>query len=317
MENIKDKYVDLIKDDFMMKKQKLNEITKEILPKVGIDDQEELTNMLVQELIEDVSEEDSKTIFENLENYKDLLIDFINSKLDQVKSYGEGGVFETEPEFYEITIEEKLYKVLLAQTEEEKNQGLQHVESLEENEGMLFDYSAEPQTELSFWMKDTTIPLDIIFINEKGVVIQVSKGEPLSEKLITCAGEPMIGVLELSQNSGVKEGDKIELSDELVEEADESFDPENDDSFDESLFPELKPNVMYIIGSDGTPQGELQGNERIFSRIHTRSLIKKAKRAYASRRKKKEYEQLCVALGKNMFKCLQIQSETPAEYVEN
>jgi hypothetical protein len=166
-------------------------------------------------------------------------------------------------------------------------------------------------------MKDTTIPLDIIFINEKGVVIQVSKGEPLSEELIICAGEPMIGVLELSQNSGVKEGDKIELSDELVEEADESFDPENDDSFDESLFPELKPNVMYIIGSDGTPQGELQGNERIFSRIHTRSLIKKAKRAYASRRKKKEYEQLCVALGKNMFKCLQIQSETPAEYVEN
>jgi hypothetical protein len=150
MENMKDKYVDLIKDDFIMKRQKLNEIAKEILPKVGIDDPEELTNILVQELVEDVSEEDSKTIFENLENYKDLLIDFINSKLDQVKSYGEGGVFETEPEFYEITIEGKLYKVLLAQTEEGKNQGLQHVESLEENEGMLFDYSAEPQTELSF-----------------------------------------------------------------------------------------------------------------------------------------------------------------------
>lgn len=165
-------------------------------------------------------------------------------------------------------------------------------------------------------MKDTSVPLDIVFINEKGNVIQVSKGEPLSEEPIVCSGEPIMAVLEVSQNSGIKVGDHAELLDEENED-DSQFDPENDDSFDEAQFPELKPNTMYILGSDGTPQGELQGNERIFSRIHTRALIKKAKRAYASRRKKKEYEALCIALGKNMFKCLQIQSETPAEYVEN
>ena len=181
-------------------------------------------------------------------------------------------------------------------------------------------------------MKDTLIPLDIIFINEKGIVIQVSEGEPLSEEAIVCSGQPIMAVLELLQNSGIKEGDAVELAEELnineepeetkeieevEEELQEDFDAENDEGFDETLFPELKPNVMYILGSDGTPQGELQGNERIFSRIHTRALIKKAKRAYASKRKKKEYEALCIALGKNMFKCLQIQSETPAEYVEN
>jgi hypothetical protein len=171
-------------------------------------------------------------------------------------------------------------------------------------------------------MKDTNIPLDIIFINNNGIIIQVSQGTPLSEEAIICSGEPIMAVLEVSQNSGIKEGDAVELTDELnmdeeTKEVEEDFDPENDDSFDENLFPELKPNVMYILGSDGTPQGELQGNERIFSRIHTRSLIKKAKRAYASRRKRSEYEALCIALGKNMFKCLQIQSETPAEYVEN
>lgn len=326
MENLKKEYIDLIKDDFFMKKQKLNEIAKEILPEVGIDDPEELTNMLVQELVEDVSEEDSKIIFENLENYKDILIDFINSQLDQVKSYGEGGIFETNPELYEITISGDTYKILIAQTEEEKEQGLQNVESLKPNEGMLFDYSEELPTELSFWMKDTLVPLDIIFINEKGIVIQVSEGKPLSEEAIICSGQPIMAVLELLQNSGIKEGDIVELTDELnineelektEEKLQEDFDAENDEDFDESLFPELKPNVMYILGSDGTPQGELQGNERIFSRIHTRALIKKAKRAYASRRNKKEYEALCIALGKNMFKCLQIQSETPAEYVEN
>lgn len=332
MENLQKEYESIIKDDFFMKKQKLNELAKEILPQVGIDNPDELTNLLVQELVEDVSEEDSKVIFDNLEKYKDILIDFVNSRLDEVKSYGEGGVFEVNPELYEITVSGDTYKVLIAQTEEEKEQGLQGVESLKPDEGMLFDYSEELPTELSFWMKDTLVPLDIIFINEKGIVIQVSEGEPLSEEAIVCSGQPIMAVLELLQNSGIKEGDTVELAEELnvdeepeetkeakevEEELQEDFDAENDESFDETLFPELKPNVMYILGSDGTPQGELQGNERIFSRIHTRALIKKAKRAYASRRKKKEYEALCIALGKNMFKCLQIQSETPAEYVEN
>ena len=79
-----------------------------------------------------------------------MLIEFVNSQLDQVKSYGEGGVFEAEPDFYEITVAGNVYKVLLAQTEEEKEQGLQNVESLESNEGMLFDYSEKLPTELSF-----------------------------------------------------------------------------------------------------------------------------------------------------------------------
>lgn len=150
MEKLQKEYIDLIKDDFFMKKQKLNELAKEILPEVNMDDPEELTNLLVQELVEGVSEEDSKTIFENLEKYKDILVDFINSQLDQVKSYGEGGVFEVEPEFYEIVVSGDTYKVLLAQTDEEKEQGLKNVKSLEPNEGMLFDYSEELPTELSF-----------------------------------------------------------------------------------------------------------------------------------------------------------------------
>lgn len=150
MKKLEKEYVDVIKNDFFMKKQKLNELAKEILPQVGMDDPNELTAFLVQELVEDISEEDSKVIFDNLEDYKDILVDFINSQLDQVKSYGKGGVFETEPEFYEITVAGKTYKVLIAQSEEDKEQGLQGVEFLEDNEGMLFDYSEEMPEELSF-----------------------------------------------------------------------------------------------------------------------------------------------------------------------
>ena len=69
MENLQKEYESIIKDDFFMKKQKLNELAKEILPQVGIDDPDELTNLLIQELVEDVSEEDSKVIFDNLEKY--------------------------------------------------------------------------------------------------------------------------------------------------------------------------------------------------------------------------------------------------------
>ena len=318
MENkLENKYVNVIKKDSFLDDKKLRDVVLEILPQVNIENEEDVKQILLNEFVNDVTEEEFDEITNNLEKYKSILIDFVNDKIKQIKNYGEGGVFETDPEFFEITVANKNFKVLIAKTDFEKEQGLQYVEELDSNEGMLFDYSEENPTELSFWMKDTSIPLDIIFINNKGEVIQVSKGEPLSEEPLICSGEPIIAVLEVNQNSGIKVGDKTELLDE--EEAEDSLqiDPENDDDFDEAQFPELKPNTMYILGSDGTPQGELQGNERIFSRIHTRALIKKAKRAYASRRKKKEYEALCIALGKNMFKCLQIQSETPAEYVEN
>lgn len=313
---LENKYVNLIKKDSFLDNEKLREVVMKILPSVNLENEEEVKQILLDEFVDDITEEDFNEIADNLEKYKNFLVDFVNEKVSQIKNYGEGGVFETDPEFFEITVANKNFKILIAKTESEKERGLQHVEELEDNEGMLFDYSDESPEELSFWMKDTSVPLDIIFINEKGNVIQVSKGEPLSEEPIICSGEPIMAVLEVSQNSGIKVGDHAELLDEENED-DSQFDPENDDSFDEAQFPELKPNTMYILGSDGTPQGELQGNERIFSRIHTRALIKKAKRAYASRRKKKEYEALCIALGKNMFKCLQIQSETPAEYVEN
>ena len=50
----------------------------------------------------------------------------------------------------EVQIGEKVYNLLVAETEEEKERGLMNVSEMDENEGMLFDYSDEPQAELSF-----------------------------------------------------------------------------------------------------------------------------------------------------------------------
>jgi len=75
---------------------------------------------------------------------------------------------------------------------------------------MLFIYD-KPQT-VGFWMKDTKIPLDIIFINEDEEVISIYEGTPYSE---TIAEEDDVKyVLELNQNSGTKPGDEVDLDTE-------------------------------------------------------------------------------------------------------
>ena len=69
-----------------------------------------------------------------------------------------------------IHITNKIYNVQLAVTEQEKEQGLSNTESLPENSGMLFDYSENPQTELTFNTIDMNYPIDIVFINIEIVV---------------------------------------------------------------------------------------------------------------------------------------------------
>ena len=102
-----------------------------------------------------------------------------------------------------IRIGTKDYKVTIARTDEEKQEGLQGVKKLPENEGMLFLFDDE---EVSFWMKDTKIPLDIIFINEELEVISVHNGIPESEEFIT--ENNVTFVLEVNENSGIQKGDE-------------------------------------------------------------------------------------------------------------
>ena len=200
----------------------------------------------------------------------------------------------------EVQIGNKTYNLLVATTEEEKERGLMYIESLDPDEGMLFDYSDEPQAELSFWMKNVEIPLDIIFVNQDGVVISVRQGVPNSEEYITESSEFISCVIEVNANSGIKAGDKTDLFEE--------YEDEDEDLEDH---PELSVNRLYVYGSDGEVQGTLQGGERIFSRKSTAVIIRKAKKAYLSK-EDKDYK----ALGKYIFKEMDAQDNRPAEYVE-
>ena len=78
------------------------------------------------------------------------LLQVIQMFLKEVRHYGEGGQFEELPDFVDVTINEKVYHLLNCVTDEQKERGLMDVESMDDNEGALFDYSDEPQASLDF-----------------------------------------------------------------------------------------------------------------------------------------------------------------------
>ena len=184
-----------------------------------------------------------------------------------------------------IEIGDKVYNVEIARTEEEKMKGLQGKTSLASDEGMLFIYE-EPDT-VAFWMKDTDIPLDIVFIDEDEEVISVKQGIPNDETLLE--ENDVMYVLEVNQNSGIQPGDELD---------------EIDDD-------DLNIPTMKVLAPDGSTQMELEGGERIFSRKNTKTLIRMAKRASKSK-SDKDYK----ALGKKMFEYLKQQDQREPEYVE-
>ena len=207
-----------------------------------------------------------------------------------VDKFANGGQFEFDnKEKVEISINDEDYDVLVFRTEEEKEIGLQNVESMDDDEGGIFVYD-EPQ-HVDFWMKDTSIPLDIIFVDENNTVISVKQGEPNSEEYIS--EDNVKYVIELNANSGIKSGDKVIFEDYT------------------EIINGLDVNKMYVIGEDGKPQMELFGGERIFSIPSTKIIIKKAKKAY-----KEKTNSAYRSLGKYVFKEMNAQDSRGKEYVK-
>lgn len=91
-------------------------------------------------------------------------------------------------------------------------QGLMFRRSMAADRGMLFDFErTEP---VSMWMKNTYLPLDMLFIRADGTVARIAADtEPLSTRTIS-SGEPVLGVLELNAGTaarlGLHPGDKVE-----------------------------------------------------------------------------------------------------------
>jgi uncharacterized membrane protein (UPF0127 family) len=89
--------------------------------------------------------------------------------------------------------------------------GLMNRKSLGPKEGMLFVY--ERQQPLYFWMKNTLVPLDMLFIDQNGVIVDIHQNaEPLSLKTITSSA-PALAAIEIlggqAQKLGIARGDRI------------------------------------------------------------------------------------------------------------
>jgi hypothetical protein len=106
---------------------------------------------------------------------------------------------------------EHVIDIEVAETNEEKARGLMFRTRLGEREGMLFPHD-KPQ-ELSMWMRNTYISLDMVFIRADGSVHRIeARTEPLSERVIGSEG-PVKAVLELvagaAERLGLQPGDKV------------------------------------------------------------------------------------------------------------
>jgi uncharacterized membrane protein (UPF0127 family) len=102
--------------------------------------------------------------------------------------------------------------VEVADTDEERQMGLMGRTALAEDAGMLFVFDAEQQ--LSFWMKDTLIPLSIAYIDSESRIVDIQDMQPLDETPHLSAA-PAQYALEVNQGffgaRGIQVGDTVEL----------------------------------------------------------------------------------------------------------
>lgn len=106
---------------------------------------------------------------------------------------------------------ERAIDIEIAETDEEKALGLMFRTSLADNRGMIFHYGT-PQ-EITMWMRNTYIPLDMLFIRADGTILRIERrAQPLSDRVIYSQG-PAIAVLELAggaaERLGVEPGDRV------------------------------------------------------------------------------------------------------------
>ena len=110
-----------------------------------------------------------------------------------------------------LTIDNNKIYVEVAKTPAEQEQGLMFRNELSEDAGMLFVFDDVSQK--NFWMKNTLIPLDMIFIDKNKKIVSIQSAVPCEEDPCVVYASPAQYVLEVNQgyaeHPGIKEGDVV------------------------------------------------------------------------------------------------------------
>lgn len=119
-----------------------------------------------------------------------LTLFFISTSYSQVPPKFKTGTLE---------IADKKVKIEIARTEQQRSYGLMNRTKLDENSGMLFIFDQEQK--LSFWMKNTLIPLSIGFFDRNQRLVDVQEMVPITEKSTTYVSKkPALYALEMNKN---------------------------------------------------------------------------------------------------------------------
>ncbi|WP_214471882.1 DUF192 domain-containing protein [Mesorhizobium sp. dw_380] len=97
---------------------------------------------------------------------------------------------------------ERSFSIEVADTDPEREAGLMFREDMADDHGMLFVF--DETRDVNFWMKNTPMPLDLIFVGQDGRIRAIKEGEPQSEAVVS-AGEPVRFVLELKAGTAARD----------------------------------------------------------------------------------------------------------------
>ena len=111
-----------------------------------------------------------------------------------------------------MNLGKKFYTLEIAATEEVRNKGLMFRDSMADDHGMIFIFTDEKP--IRFWMKNTRIPLDIVFLAGNGQVVSIKRMEPYLMKGTASDGSAKYAV-ELNdgqaQAAGIMAGDLLQI----------------------------------------------------------------------------------------------------------
>ncbi|MCK5423893.1 MAG: DUF192 domain-containing protein [Emcibacter sp.] len=104
------------------------------------------------------------------------------------------------------------FKVEIAETDDQRARGLMFREKMADRDGMLFLFKENKM--VTMWMKNTFIPLDILFINQKGLIVHIAKSTVPHSLDVISSHESVISALELNAGMtnklNIRVGDRIE-----------------------------------------------------------------------------------------------------------